>query len=150
MEYCWSHHTKYVVTVIKTLIAPLHTKEAKSLRWPVPVSSVQCRAVAAEQNLINLPSAETEPIFHFHSSPHFCSRHGHGTHNPHHRPPAIQYVRKSNWIQQFLRNFSSKSFGSVHCPCTGVAAACGGCTEGVGRVFCITISPLQSPQRPHL
>ena len=85
VEYCWSHHTKYVVTVIKTLIAPLHTKEAKSLRWPVPVSSVQCRAVAAEQNLINLPSAETEPIFHFHSSPHFCCRHGHGTHNPHQR-----------------------------------------------------------------
>ena len=97
VEYCWSHHTKYVVTVTATLIAPLHTKEAKSLRWPVPVSSVQCRTVAAEQNLINLPSAETEPIFHFHSSPHFCCRHGHGTHNSHHRQQSNMFGNQTGF-----------------------------------------------------
>ena len=60
-------------------------------------ASVQCRAVAAEQNLINLPSAETEPIFHFHSSPHFCCRHGHGTHNPHHRQQSNMFGNQTGF-----------------------------------------------------
>ena len=129
MEYCWSHHTKYVVTVTATLIAPLHTKEAKSLRWPV--SSVQCRAVAAEQNLINLPSAETEPIFHFHSSPHFCCRHGHGTHNPHHRQQSNMFGNQTgfNNFKETLVFFEATTAPAMQ------HEACGGCTEGVVSPF---------------
>ena len=105
------------------------------------LASVQCRAVAlvaAGAKLDQSDIRRDRTNFPFPPPRHTSAADtGHGTHNPHQRQHSNIYGRKSNWIQQFLRKFSSKVVEASTAPCTG--AACGGCTEGVGRV-CMTIT----------
>ena len=84
------------------------------------LASVQCRAVAlvaAGAKLDQSDISRDRTNFPFPPPRHTSAADtGHGTHNPHQRQHSNIYGRKSNWIQQFLRKFSSKSCGSFHCP----------------------------------
>ena len=82
------------------------------------LASVQCRAVAAEQNLINLPSDETEPIFHFHLLATLLLQTPGAGHRDTQPAPAttLQYIRSRVKLDSTIFKFSSKSFGIFHCP----------------------------------
>ena len=101
------------------------------------LASVQCRAVAGGAKLDQSAISRDRTNFPFPPPRHTSAADtGHGTHNPHQRQHSNIYGRESNWIQQFL-SLVVKVLEASTAPCTG--AACGGCTEGVGRV-CMTIT----------